>query len=216
MLTLLLCRHGNTFNPGEPAVWVGAEQDLPLVEKGHGQARALGEHFRDQGIRPDAFCTGPLQRTRQTAATMRAAWGMEHAPLTVDPALTEINYGRWGGRHSDDIAAEYGADVLHGWQKQGTVPPGGVFSETEPEILRRVERFIKNIYSKYQTGTIVVISSNGLLRYFLKLTPGQQAFHEAVAAGTLTMATGHYGIMACQDQQVRCEGWNLNPLKPQY
>ena len=37
-MRLILSRHGNTFSPGEKAVWVGRRSDLPLVEEGRRQA----------------------------------------------------------------------------------------------------------------------------------------------------------------------------------
>ena len=54
MSKILLARHGNTFGPGDRIVWVGAQEDLPLVEKGEEQARALGNALRGAGRNREA------------------------------------------------------------------------------------------------------------------------------------------------------------------
>jgi probable phosphoglycerate mutase len=38
-MQLILSRHGNTFSPQDAVVWVGAKQDLPLVDSGVLQAK---------------------------------------------------------------------------------------------------------------------------------------------------------------------------------
>ena len=40
-MDILCARHGNTFAPGQRAVFVGAKEDLPLTEEGETQARDL-------------------------------------------------------------------------------------------------------------------------------------------------------------------------------
>ena len=44
MTTLIIARHGNTFDKGDIPTRVGARTDLPLVEKGRAQAKALVAH----------------------------------------------------------------------------------------------------------------------------------------------------------------------------
>lgn len=59
MTKILLARHGNTFGPGDTPVWVGAKEDLPLVESGEAQARALGEALAAAGLTPGRIVCGP-------------------------------------------------------------------------------------------------------------------------------------------------------------
>ena len=72
MANLYVVRHGNTFEAGEAPRRVGARTDLPLTAAGLAQAEALGRHFADAGIRFTAVLSGPLLRTRQTAAAIIA------------------------------------------------------------------------------------------------------------------------------------------------
>ena len=47
MTTLIIARHGNTFNPGDTPTRVGKHTDMPLVEKGEAQGRALGRYLKE-------------------------------------------------------------------------------------------------------------------------------------------------------------------------
>lgn len=76
MSTLYLVRHG------EPAAGWDAEPDPGLSARGHEQAAALVEALP----RLPLFAS-PLRRTRETAAPLSAAWGIEP---TVEPGVGEI------------------------------------------------------------------------------------------------------------------------------
>ena len=73
---IILLRHGNTFAPGEEAVWVGARTDLALVEKGRWQAEEAGKQIHKAGLVVNSIVTGPLRRTTETAAIVAATGGM--------------------------------------------------------------------------------------------------------------------------------------------
>ena len=81
MSRLYLVRHGQA----------GTRQTYDaLSELGHRQARLLGEHFAQQGIRFDAAYSGGLIRQRETAAEVAAAVpGFPH--LTVEPGWNEFD-----------------------------------------------------------------------------------------------------------------------------
>ncbi|MFN8758233.1 MAG: histidine phosphatase family protein [Tagaea sp.] len=96
---ILLVRHGNTFAPGETAVWVGARTDLPLVAKGLEQARTFGDAVRGAGLDVGPLRAGPLRRTREF---VREAFGVA---AEIDDRLTEIDYGKWEGRTTEDVIA---------------------------------------------------------------------------------------------------------------
>ncbi|MGA9265082.1 MAG: histidine phosphatase family protein, partial [Rhodomicrobium sp.] len=66
-MLLLLARHGNTFEPSDKVVWVGARTDLPLTAKGREQAAALGEGLQPMKSVIKRIVSGPLQRTREHA-----------------------------------------------------------------------------------------------------------------------------------------------------
>lgn len=81
---LIVVRHGQ-------ASLMKADYD-ELSERGRAQARALGQHFADQGWRFDAVFTGPARRHRDTAAlageSMRGA-GQPWPEAVEVPTLDE-------------------------------------------------------------------------------------------------------------------------------
>jgi broad specificity phosphatase PhoE len=216
MLTLYLCRHGNTFQANERAVWVGVRQDMPLVDAGRAQARSLAHHLQAVRIKPTAFYCSTLQRTRQYAEIVRHDLGLTAMPLLVREELDEIDYGAWSGLSAADIRQRFGADMLREWQEEGLIPPNGIFNSTEPELRDRISHLAADLVAAHGAGeTVVVIASNGILRYFLKLTADTQAFHEAVQSNSLSVKTGHYGIMTHDPAAngFHCVTWNRNPAE---
>jgi broad specificity phosphatase PhoE len=214
MLTIYLCRHGNTFEANERAVWVGVRQDMPLVETGRTQAHDLAAHLAAVCVQPDAFYCSTLQRTQQYAEILRTDLDARHKPLIVREELDEIDYGAWSGLSAADIRQRFGADMLRRWQEEGLVPPSGIFNSTETELRDRIDALASNLVATHPDGaTVVLVASNGILRYFLKLTRGAEAFHAAVQTNSLTMKTGHYGIMTYtpETREFACEAWNHKP-----
>ncbi|MCR9267551.1 MAG: histidine phosphatase family protein, partial [Alphaproteobacteria bacterium] len=133
MSRILLARHGNTFGPGDTPVWVGAKEDLPLVESGEAQARALGEALAEAGLTPSRIICGPLKRTRRAAGIVAELTGYSGSE-TIDERLKEIDYGSWGGKSNDEIIAEFGQEALDCWDKQHRRPPGADWSPSEAEL----------------------------------------------------------------------------------
>jgi phosphohistidine phosphatase len=72
-MQLYLVRHAEAAG-GEP------DELRPLTPAGREQARSLGEHLRDSGVRPDAVLTSPLLRARETAALLGRELGLDAVP----------------------------------------------------------------------------------------------------------------------------------------
>ena len=87
MKTLIIARHGNTFGPGDTPTRVGARTDLPLVESGKAQAKALGLHFLENGLVPDVVYL--LQKIQAFVDECRKAAAPEHA-LVEQGKLIEV------------------------------------------------------------------------------------------------------------------------------
>ena len=78
-MRLIIVRHGEV-SWGE-----AVDNDPPLNEAGHAQARRLGERFRGQRI--DRLYCSPMARARQTASYVAGAVGLSPEPL---PWLREV------------------------------------------------------------------------------------------------------------------------------
>jgi len=159
---VLLARHGNTFGPGDTPVWVGAKEDLPLVESGEAQARALGGSLAEKGFVPARLICGPLKRTRRAAEIVAELTGFAGS-IEIDHRLTEIDYGSWGGKTNDEIIAEFGQDTLDCWDKRHTRPDGVDWSPSDDELKANALAALAD--AAMTDGLAVLITSNGILRY---------------------------------------------------
>ncbi len=215
-MKLLLVRHGNTFETGETPVRVGANEDLPLTAAGEDQARALATELKGAAIRPTLFVCGPLKRTRRHVEIVMADIAASGAAET-DRRLTEIDYGAWGGLSDQDIVARFGpaaARELNAWEKESRWPtetarwmPG---AETVTRNLRNLTAELADRLGADET--VLICSSNGILRYFLALTPEGLAGHQA--AGKAKMATGAASLLDVTDNDVRVLFWNIKAGTP--
>ncbi|MEO1697833.1 MAG: histidine phosphatase family protein [Planctomycetota bacterium] len=202
---LLLVRHGNTFGPGDRVVWVGAGEDLPLVEKGREQARALGHALERLGWTPDAAVSSALVRQREHLEIAAAA----EVPRSVDARLGELDYGAWGGRTTDELVAEFGADEVAAWNERSEWPAAGAWPESRGEVHARVRSFADDVARGALGARVLACSSNGLLRWFLELVPG--AFEDARIEGRLKVRTGGACLLRFADGAWSVGFWNVAP-----
>ncbi len=205
-MEILFARHGNTFNPGDKAVWVGRESDLPLVEKGLAQAAAAAEALRRAGLVPDVIYAASLQRTLRFAAIVAETLGLA-APL-VDPRLDELDYGRWAGRSNEDIAGDDPAvkAAMEAWNRFDAWPDDAGWVSRQADIEEAVRSFSRERLAGGGHVRPLVVSSNGILRFLpraLLASPGQR--------DSFKMRTGHLGVIDCRDGNATLRLWDVAP-----
>jgi probable phosphoglycerate mutase len=208
-MLLLLARHGNTFEAGEAATWVGARTDLPLTAKGREQAEALGAALEPVKPRIRRILAGPLKRTREHAAIAARRLGFE-APPEIDERLREIDYGAWEGKTSAEIAAAGAESELTAWDKRGVWPSSPGWSPTETAIAKNAADIASGLAAAISCeDAALIVTSNGILRLFLRLVPG--AFDAMAADGKLKVATGNCCALAFEGGAWRVAFWNRQP-----
>jgi broad specificity phosphatase PhoE len=208
-MLLLLARHGNTFEASEAATWVGARTDLPLTAKGREQAGALGAALQPLRPRLKRIVAGPLKRTREHAAIAARAIGFD-APVDIDERLREIDYGAWENKTSDQIRADGGEAELTAWDKRGVWPSAPVWAPPPEAIAANAAEIAKELAGAFSgEDAALVVTSNGILRFFLKLVPA--AFDGMAADGKLKVATGHCCALTFEDGAWRVASWNRQP-----
>lgn len=208
MTRLLIARHGNTFGSSETPRRVGCRTDLPLVEKGYDQARALGLFLREKNMLPDLVFTGTLRRTMETAReAMNAA---RSQPLfRQETFLNEIDYGPDENKTEDEICARVGKEALKAWDELGSPAPGWIVS---PErIIRDWQAFGHKLAREAPGGTVLAVTSNGIARFATVLTGDPEGFRRE---HPLKIATGAVCILLARDADGSLwtvEGWNVRP-----
>jgi probable phosphoglycerate mutase len=153
---VILVRHGASAAavPGEPFDLLDGHADPPLAPEGDEQALAVARRLDGQPI-GGLFVT-PLQRTRQTAAPLAAATGIE--PVVV-PELREVLLGDWEGGELRIRAAQ--GDPLFFRileEERWDVIPN---AETAEELAARVKRGLDKIVAAAGPDTSVVAVLHG-------------------------------------------------------
>ncbi|MBC8792407.1 MAG: histidine phosphatase family protein [Tagaea sp. CACIAM 22H2] len=206
MRKVLFTRHGNTFAPGEKAVWVGSRSDLPLVAKGLDQARLFGEAVRAAGLSVGPLRAGPLKRTRDY---LREAF--DAAP-EIDDRLAEIDYGKWEGRTTDDVAAEVGAEMVEAWNKRGVWPRLQGWKPDLDKLEANIGEVIADLAALTETTIPVVCTSQGILKFVAKRDAEFHARGLSQADGKgLAVATGSCCGVSIEGGRVRVDFWNEAP-----
>jgi len=207
-MNIIFSRHGNTFEPNTPAVWVGCESDLPLVEAGIEQAKTFAKALSQSGIKIDAVYCGPLKRTLSYAQIILKELQSNLTPI-VDLRLSELNYGGWAGLTNQQIGEKYGIEMLENWEKHCKWPLN-VWKSSEPIVREEVVSFANDLVTRHKKDDVIlVISSNGKLRYFLSLIPGE--FEERVKTESVKIKTGNVCRFAFVDDKWKVNYWNRPP-----
>jgi broad specificity phosphatase PhoE len=208
-MLLLLARHGNTFEHGDKVVWVGARTDLPLTAKGREQAAALGEGLQPVKSAIKRIVSGPLSRTREHSAIAARVLGFDQQ-VEVDERLREIDYGLWEAKSTEEIHALGGAEELKAWDKSGIWPTSPGWSPPEETIAENAAQLAHELVtSLHSDDAALLVTSNGILKFFLKLVPG--AFEDMAARGLLKVSTGNCCALACEAGAWRVVFWNRRP-----
>ncbi len=196
---IIICRHGNTFDPGDTVTRVGGRTDLPLSRSGRAQADALAEHFRMQAPIARAF-SSPLLRTTQTLQTVLAAQADAPA-IQTRRFLTELDYGVDENRPEAEVAARIGEDALRAWETDAVLPDGWRL-----DIDALVESW-RGFLSEQAAlpGRTMVMTSNGVARFVFR------ALDEDPGMRSIKLKTGAYGALDPGPAGYRVAEWNIRP-----
>ena len=198
-MRLILVRHGNTFEKDDVPVWVGANEDLPLTKFGLEQAENVAACLKRNKVQPLAIYTAGLQRTKKSADIIAKEFNL--TPI-VDERLREIDYADWGGKSNQEIIDLYGEEMLKLWTEQSRIPPQSNWKPDLQTIREETRSLVDMLAAKYSSDAdILIVSSNGRLRYYLDLIP--EEFNRRVGEQSIKMATGNLScIQLSEDNQV--------------
>ncbi len=205
MPVLILARHGNTFEKGQTPTQVGARTDLPLTSEGEAQGHALAAMLANSYFPLGGILSGPLLRTKRFAEII----GEKASNVfTIDERLTEIDYGLWENKSSEEITSLYGPALLEKWESDGAWPEDMNWAPSKEKLEKNVERFMEEQHKKLTTPKTlnrIVITSNGVLRFIYRhLT--RKAPDKAAK-----VKTGHYCVLAPTSEGWEIKLWNEKP-----
>jgi 2,3-bisphosphoglycerate-dependent phosphoglycerate mutase len=181
--TLVLLRHGESeWNEANLFTgWV----DVPLSEKGRGEATRGGELLAEHGLLPDVLHTSVLKRAITTAELALAAADRQWVPVRRSWRLNERHYGALQGKDKAQTLAEFGEEQFMVWRRSYDTPPppiepGSEFSQDgdpryaalPPEVrpatecladvvVRMLPYWYDAIVPDLRTGATVLVAAHG-------------------------------------------------------
>lgn len=213
--TLLIARHGNTFGPGDVVTRVGGRTDLPLVESGREQGLCLGNYLNNRGLVPDFIFTSSLKRTIEMADMIEQALGRS-IPRSELSIFSEIDYGPDEGRPEAEVVARIGMEALKAWDTKAIVPNG--WRVDPAEIAQSWRSFAQRVVAEFLGKRVLVISSNGIIRFAPVLTDEGDSFYERYQPKVATGALCRFewdgegeGAGEWDTQKWHCKEWNVKP-----
>jgi 2,3-bisphosphoglycerate-dependent phosphoglycerate mutase len=127
--TLVLLRHGESeWNAKNLFTgWV----DVPLTEKGRGEAARGGTLIAEAGVLPDVLHTSVLRRAITTAVLALDACDRHWIPVQRSWRLNERHYGALQGKDKKATLEEYGEDQFMLWRRSYDTPPPPISDDDE-------------------------------------------------------------------------------------
>ena len=165
MTRIYLLRHGETSWNAAGNRYCG-RTDLPLSVDGRAQARAAANALATVPL--DAIYVSPLMRSRETGELVAKARPL---PVTTDPRLIEIDFGRWEGLTGEEIAR---ADRTGrtAWLHDPTSVRAGRTGETGQEVSQRLLELFSEIAATHSESSIAVIGHNTANRLYVAASLG--------------------------------------------
>jgi len=127
--TLVLLRHGeSTWNAsGQFTGWV----DVPLTEKGRGEALRGGHLLAEHDLLPDVLHTSLLRRAITTASLALDVAERHWIPVRRDWRLNERHYGTLQGKNKQQTRDEFGEEQFMLWRRSYDTPPPPIAAGSE-------------------------------------------------------------------------------------
>ena len=129
--------------------------DIELSDLGRKQAESAAKRFKDVPL--VAVYSSALVRAIETAQPIADAHGLE---VQIDPAFNEIDQGKWTGLSTAEISRRW--PDLFGANRHFSPRPGG---ESPPQVRKRALEGIERIAKAYPTGTVLLVSHGGTIRW---------------------------------------------------
>jgi 2,3-bisphosphoglycerate-dependent phosphoglycerate mutase len=158
MAFLVLVRHGESQWNLENRFtgWV----DVPLSEKGIGEAKKAGERLKKENIRFDVAYTSNLQRAQNTLSLILQELNQAALSVTKNEALNERHYGDLQGLNKAETAQKFGDEQVKIWRRSYDVaPPKG--ESLKDTAARTLPYFEAHIVRDLKAGKNVIVAAHG-------------------------------------------------------
>ncbi len=161
---IILIRHGES-KKNVQHILDDSPRGFPLTHEGKKRAKEAAASVKAQGT-VDAVYSSPVERAVETARIIGKAVGKE---VKVEERFREVDSGAWDGLKEGDpkLETERGAYRALPPEVNYITKRGGT-GESWEEVERRMAEGLKSILQKHTGETIVIVSHEGPMVYFLK------------------------------------------------
>lgn len=197
-----LIRHGQTTGNAEKR-YIGKRTDEPLSAAGVHAAETFGELLAAECDRSwrEVFpklpislriCTGPLQRTRQTAEILEDALSKtlfsdgRMLPAAVIGSLTEIDFGRFEGKNYKELN---GDPLYQSWIDSGGRDPFPEGESREEFVQRSWQGFLEALGDIKKEEAVILVCHGGNIKSVMERLTGEDYF------SFLTVNLGGYRVV---------------------
>lgn len=160
---VIIVRHGQSSYNAEQIIQGRCDESV-LTEQGKADAQIVGKALSNLKI--DAFYCSPLQRAKQTAATIHACLD-NPPPLQATDKLIEIDLPLWENLKKKEVASKF-AEEYRTW-KQNPHEFKMILSEGKEHypvlsLYEQAKEFWQEIILEHQGETILIVAHNGINR----------------------------------------------------
>ena len=157
MATVLLVRHGRT-TANATGLLAGRTAGVHLDDVGRDQAALTGD--RIAAVPVVEVVSSPLERCAETA---RAIVERQKGTPTssVDPELTECDYGQWQGRRLSDLATEDLWPIVQSQPSAVVFPGGESMAGMQARAVAAIRRHDAAVEAEHGPGAVWVAVSHG-------------------------------------------------------
>lgn len=157
MATVLLVRHGRT-TANATGMLAGRTAGVSLDRFGQDQAALTGD--RIAAVPVVGVVSSPLERCVETARAIVDR--QSDAPSSsVDPDLTECDYGQWQGRRLSDLATEDLWPIVQSHPSAVVFPGGESMAGMQARSVAAIRRHDAAVEAEHGPGAVWVAVSHG-------------------------------------------------------
>lgn len=155
MSTVILVRHGKSTANGS-GILAGRSPKVNLDDTGRAQAEKLVERL--DGVPLAGVVVSPMLRCKQTVAPLLAARGIGK---TVEPGLSEVDYGDWTGKELKHLAKEPLWRVVQAHASAAVFPGGEGLAQMQARSVAAVRAHDRRIAAEHGDHAVWLLCSHG-------------------------------------------------------
>lgn len=159
MPKLYLLRHGQS-EANQLGVLAGRDNSVNLSAKGFKESKQVCKELA--GIEFKSIYSSPITRCLQTIKPLQEKY--PSMPFVVDPALTEMDFGRWSGRKLSDLSKTKDWKIIQRTPSKYKFVDGESFNS----LRKRVLAFLSA--RSNDDGPILIVSHGDVIKMFLTCT----------------------------------------------